>query len=205
MAALALTLALAPAVRADPPVVTVGTHSLLLKDDVVPPIGPGARKFTFNVRSGPAVPAHQVVMPTPGSVGDPTPAGASGGGGVLQVYNTTGSGEVYTLPLPASDWRLAGNPFSGLRYIYASSGAVWKVWIKGTKISIRGGKALWGYTLDEPSQGMIGLRLTLGTGITWCTEAAPSVSGSPPSPYDRPGVFKAERIQDAPIACPPLP
>lgn len=200
-------LGLAPSAGADPTVVTVGTHALLLKDDVVPPINAGARKFTFNVRSGPAAPANQVAMPPPGSAGDPTTAGATGGGAMLQVYNTAGTGEVYTLPLPASAWRLAGNPFSGQRYIYASASAVWKVWIKGTKISIRGGKSAWGYTLDEPSQGTIGLRLTLGTGITWCTEAVANSNGSPPSTvaYDRPGVFQAERIQDAPALCPPLP
>ncbi len=197
-AALVVT-ALCTIAHADPEVVLVGTHEMLLKDDVTPPISTGARKFTFNVRSGSAPPANQVAMPAPGSAGDPTPAGSTGGGGVLELYNTSGTGEVVAIPLPATSWRLAGNASSGFRYIYASSGPIWKIWIKGTKISIRGGKALWAYTIDEPAQASIGLRLTLGSGITWCTEALPRLGG------DRPGRFQAERMQDAPGTCPALP
>jgi hypothetical protein len=205
-ATLALLLALAPTVWADPTLVTVGTHSLLLKDDVVPPLTPGSRKFTFNVRSGTAAPGHQIALPAPGSAGDPTLDGASGGGAVLQVYNSSGSGEVYTLALPASAWRLMGNPSSGLRYLYASSGAVWKVYIKGTKLSLRGGRTAWGYTLDEPSQGTLALRLTLGTGITWCTDAVPNGDGTPSeATFDHAGRFQAKRLQDAPAVCPPMP
>jgi len=202
IAALAVAL-LAPPVRADPTVVLIGTHRMKMKDDSVDPVFPGKRKFTWKVRSGLAdAPENQVVMPEPGSAGDPTPGGATGGGATLTVYNAAGSGEVFTVDLPAENWRVAGNAFKGFRYVYASTAPVWKVWLKSPKITIQGGKAPWGYTLDEPSQGAIGVQLTLGSGITWCSVAA---ADDPPEKWDIQDRFRAQPAGPPPAACPPIP
>ena len=185
--------------RADAPVVTVGTHSLIMKDSVT---YPASRKFSFNVRSAEAPPEHLVSVPAPGSAGDPTLFG-----GMLVVYNGTGSGETFAVDLPADQWHLDGDEVNGWRYVFSAGAPVWKVYAKGTKVSVRGGKAAWGYTLDEASQGAIAVRLTLGTGVTWCTLALPRTSGSPPSSasYDRPNKFQAQRLQSPPADCPALP
>jgi hypothetical protein len=200
---LAVALVATPAL-ADPVLQMVGTHSLFMKDN---PLYPGSRKFSFNVRSKDAPPEHQAHAPLPGTEGDPTADGASGGGGLLVVYNSAGSGESFTVPLPVDQWRVGGDPAGEFRYVFASTPPVWKVYVKGHKISIRGGKGTWGYTLDEPSQGSIAVRLTLGTGITWCSDAQPHAAGEPPSSadYDRPNKFKALRLQPAAAECPPLP
>ena len=198
-----LVLALPLAAHAEPAIMTVGTHSMFMKDD---PVYTGSRKFSFNVRSKFADPDHRVMVPPPGSDGDPTPTGSTGGGGVLVVYNSAGTGEQFTVPLPVEKWQWYGDD-TDVRYVFASTPPVSKVYVKGHKVSIRGGKNSWGYTLDEPAQGRIAVRLTLGTSITWCSDAEPGTSGDPPSAaaYDRAGKFQARRLQVAPDACPPLP
>jgi hypothetical protein len=198
-AALAVVSVTATSVRAD--VLLVGTHSMRMKDDAV---YPGARKFSFNVRSADAPIENQVQAPAPGSEGDPTAGGPTGGGGLLVVYNSAESGESFTVPLAKEQWRLEGDPNGEFRYVFSSTPPVWKVYVKRHKISIRGGKGLWGYTLDEPSQGSIAVQLTLGTGVVWCSDAQPRTSGDPPSSlaYDRPNKFQARRLQGAPTSCP---
>jgi len=192
--------AAAPA-YADPAVVTVGTHSLIMKDNA---LFPASRKFSFNVRSGEAPIEHQSQAPAPGSAGDPTLFG-----GTLVVYNGAGGSESFTIDLPAEKWRVEGDTSTpgGYRYVFASTSPLWKLYVKGPKLSMRGGKTQWLYTLDEPSQGAIAVRLTLGTAVTYCSLALPRVSGSPPSSasYDRVNKFQAIRVQAAPDDCPPLP
>ena len=184
---------------ADPTVVTVGTHSMIMKDD---PVYTASRKFSFNVRSGEAPIEHRSEAPAPDSAGDPTLFG-----GTLVVYNGAGGTETFMIDLPAASWRMEGDAVNGYRYVFSSTPPVWKVYVKEAKLSVRGGKAQWLYTLDEPSQGAIAVRLTLGTAVTYCSVALPRVSGNPPSSaaYDRPNKFQAVRLQDAPADCPPLP
>lgn len=195
-----------PAAGAEPPVVTVGSRVLGMRDGETP----GQRWFSWSVRSGLDDPAHQASTPVAGSASDPTAAGASGGGAVLTVYNAAGSGESFTVVLPAARWTQQGNPSNGPRYVYAGepgSEPVWKVWIKGTKITVRGGKEAWGYTLDEAQQGRLAVRLTLGTGVTYCADVPARTSGSPPSSakFDLPGRFQGQLKAPYPTACPPLP
>lgn len=200
-AVLVAALLVAPAAAsAEPPIVTVGTHVLGMKDDTVPPISGGKRYFSWAVRSGKDDPAHQFAVPLPGSAGDPTLHGA-----VLEVYNSAGTGELFTVPLPAERWRLQGSPPHNHRFLYANSPAdtpVWKVWIKGPKISVRGGKHHWGYSLDEESQGSVAIRLTLGTEGIWCTDVFPRM---PATNFDRRDRFKGQPKTPAPAVCPPLP
>lgn len=183
--------------------VLVGSHLMKMVDDTTPPIYPGKKKFNWRVRSGKtAPPENQVVIPDGGTDGDPTIHG-----GTFTVYNAAGSGEVWTVDLPASQWVRTGNPTNGYRYIFTSLPPVQKVWLKQNKITFRGGKEPWGYSLDEPSQGALAVRLTLGTGITWCTVAQPYATGTPPSSekFDRVDLFRAERYGDPPTECPPVP
>jgi hypothetical protein len=205
-----LLVALAVPVAADVPVVTVGTRYLLLKDDSVPPISPNARKLSFAARTKYDPPEHQVIAPAPGSAGDPTSAGLTGGGAVLTIYDTAGSGEQVTYLLPAERWHFQGNPAGSFRYVFADDPAVapvWKIWVKTYKLTVRGGHAQFGYTLDEPSQGRIGVRLTLGSGVTWCTDAPAQAAGTPPSTakYDHVDKFQARAKSPAPAVCPPQP
>jgi hypothetical protein len=209
-AALALGLIAPAPAAADPPIVTIGTRAFYMKDDNVPPINLNKRKVGFFARTKFDPQEHWVVAPLPGTEGDPTPNGATGGGAVLTVYNTSGSGEQVTVVLPAEKWHFQGDPAKSFRYIYVddpSIAPIWRIWIKTHKITIRGGKAAWGYTLDEPSQGRIAMRLTLGTGVTWCAEAGPQFSGNPPSTakYDRVDKWKARAKTPAPAICPDLP
>jgi hypothetical protein len=201
VACLAAAVCMARPACADPVVVTVGTHSLIMKDDA---LYPAARKFSFNVRSGEAPIEHQSQAPAAGSAGDPTLFG-----GTLVVYNGAGGSESFTIDLPAASWRVEGDTSvpGGYRYVFKATAPVWKVYVKGPKLSVRGGKAQWLYTLDEPSQGSIAVRLTLGTEVTYCSLALPRVSGSPPSSaaYDHVNKFQATRLQAAPDDCPPLP
>lgn len=183
--------------QAQPALVTVGTRGLTMRDGVPT----SQRAFSWAVRSKLDDPAHQTSTPVPGSASDPTTAGATGGGAVLTVYNPAGTGESFTVTLPADRWRLQGNPSNGLRFVYANDPAlepVWKVWLKGAKLTVRGGKQHWGYTLDEPTQGRIAIRLTLGTGVTYCTDV-------PAGSYDAPNRFRGLAFAPAPSSCPPTP
>lgn len=190
--------------------VTIGARTLRLVDDSRPPVAPEKRGFSFKVRTDLADAGHHIETPQPGSLGDPTVDGASGGGALLTVYNSAGSGEKFSVALPAERWSARGNASSGWRYTYAADATtepVWNVRVRRGRLSLRGGRARWAYTLNEASQGRISVRLTLGTGMTWCSEVPARVSGSPPSPHrhDRVDRFVGVRNAAAPDECPAVP
>jgi hypothetical protein len=85
-------------------VVTIQSTSLTLKDRSAAPADPNRRKIAFKSVTGGDASAHQIVVPARGTAGDPTPGGGTGGGAVLQVYNSNGSGEKVSVVLPASGW-----------------------------------------------------------------------------------------------------
>ena len=72
---------------------------------------------------------------------------------------------------------------------------------------LRGGGAAWPYTLDEPAQGRLALRLTLGSGVTFCAEAPAKLSGRPPSSArnDQVDKFLGAPKAAAPEVCPVAP
>ena len=74
-------------------------------------------------------------------------------------------------------------------------------------LTVKGGGAGFAYTLDEPRQGRIAVRLVLGTATVLCAEAPARTSGTPPSParYDRVGRFTGAPRTPPPPACPQLP
>jgi len=198
---LAILVAAGTTARSEP-VVLVGSHLMKLVDDTVPPIYPGKKKFNWRVRSGGHPVENQVVVPDADSEGDPRLHGAT-----FTLYNAAGSGEVWTTPLPAEGWVRTGNDTNGYRYVFASTGPVQKLWLKQNKITMKGGRSEWGYSLDEPSQGLLAARLTLGTGVTWCTVAEPYATGNPPSTarFDRVDLYRARRLGAPPASCPDVP
>lgn len=204
--AVALAVALAvplvaavPAGFADTPPLTVSTNIILLKDDHVAPIDLKNRYVKLISRTKLDPVDHQIAMAPAGSAGDPTPAGATGGGATLTVYNPI-TGESFTIALPASRWIREGSPVP-LTYRFADGhGPVIRAIVRPYKIYIRGGGPGWGFAVDGP-QGRIAYRLTLGTGITWCAEAP---ARPPLATNDRQDKFIGARTE-APVVCPPLP
>ena len=184
-----------------PPVfVLVQTRSLRLRDATSPPT-PVRRKIRFKTMTKGDAPANRIVVPIPGSANDPTLHG-----GTLAVYNSAGSGEKVVVNLPAGSWTPIGS--RGYRFTGSDpNGPITRVLVKGDQLLVRGGGSNWGYTLDEPSQGRIAVRLTLGGGATWCSDAPAKSTGSPPSTAsnDRVDRFTAQTRTPPPASCPPLP
>ncbi|MDX2170047.1 MAG: hypothetical protein SF182_23455 [Deltaproteobacteria bacterium] len=184
---------------------TIRTSKLTLKDDVSPPLDPSKRRITFSALTSADAVAQRVVPPAPGSAGDPSLHGAT-----LRVYNAAGlTSDSTSVALPASGWKVLGNAAApaGWRFKGDAASPIRSILIKLDRIVLRGGKAAWGYSLDEAAQGEVGLRLQLGSDRAWCTETAANVSGNPPSTAknDRPGRFNASHGSLPPTFCPPLP
>jgi hypothetical protein len=158
---------------------------------------PSRRRLTFKARTIEAPGPNRVVVPAPGSAADPTLHGL-----VVSVYNGSGSGETTTLTLAAgSQWSLLGTPSSpkGYRYRGSSTDAVRKVVVKADQLTVTARGAGFGYSLDEPSQGAIAVRVTAGGVTTWCGLSMP-----------RPGLDVQDKftgITDAPApaVCPAVP
>jgi hypothetical protein len=179
------------------PYVMIQTTSLKLKDGGTP----ASRRVSFRATTARDPAANRIEPPAAGSGGDPTLAGA-----ILTVYNAADGTDIATTVLPASGWSAVG--FSG--YSFRSSDPsvpVSKAKVQRDRLSLKGGRASWTYSLDEPSQRRVALRLALGNAKPWCTAGLAKVSGSPPSSAksDRVGVFTAQPKTAAPLACPPTP
>jgi hypothetical protein len=142
-----------------PAVITIGTSVLSMQDGA-----PERRRFTFKA------PRHSTIVPPPaGGSGDPTLTGAT-----LRVYSSAGSGEQLTVTLPTTGWR-AGS--SGFKY-RSRDGAISALRIGPGRLTIAGGGGAFTYTLDEPAQRRVVVRLTIGTGADWCAEAVASAPGA---------------------------
>ena len=148
---------------------------------------------------------QRVVAPLPGSSGDPTLGGAT-----LQVYNAAGltSDASPSCCRRAAGRRSADRTRRGVGASAATRAApIRSIVVKDDRIVVRGGRSNWAYSLDEPIQGEVALRLQLGSDAGWCAETAASPKGSPPSTAktDRPGLFKASAGSPAPATCPAMP
>lgn len=173
--------------------VLIDTTSLSLRDDISEPVDPGKRSLRFksSTRRSPA--ANRIVVPAPGGPADPRATGAT-----LVVQGTSATADRVQLPLPAARWTLIGTTAKpkGYKYEDTTRGApVSKLVMKADLVSVRAGGAGFGYSLDEPQQGRVGLRLTLG-GTEWCTDA-PAKSARD----DVPGKFTATPKTPAPTTC----
>jgi len=180
-----------------------------MRDRTTPPT-PSARKMSFKATTKRDATPNRVVAPAPGSAGDPTTGGSSGGGATLIVYDSAGSGEQVTVQLPASGWRMLGKAGAPKGWEFSgsdSSNPVSRVTVKADQLKVKAGKANWDYTLNEPSQGRIAVRLQLGTNATWCADAPAKSSGNPPSTASNDHVdkFTAQPKTPQPSSCPTLP
>jgi DNA-binding beta-propeller fold protein YncE len=177
--------------------VLVPTKALTLKDA-------SATKRSVSFKSSTKRAAAHIVPPAAGSIADPTVNGAE-----LIVYNSAGvTTEVVSVNLPASGWtRLGGATVKGWRYKSKDAvGGITSVVVKADTITVKGGKAEWAYTLDEPQQERVAVRLRLGNGDGWCADAPARVMGnSGTARSDRPGLFKAQPKTPAPMSCPAVP
>jgi hypothetical protein len=182
------------------PLTLIETHSLKIKDNA----DPAKRRFTFTSSTSRDPQTNRIVPPAPGSNGDPTL-----NGGELIVYNAAGlTTDSVAIPL-LSGWSPIGKApnIKGWRFKSTdSSSGVSSVEVQADKISVKGGTGAFGYTLDEPSQGSVGVRLLLGPG-GWCADGPAKTSGNPPSTArnDTVDKFVAEPRSPAPSTCPGLP
>ena len=171
------------------PPTLVPTKKLVLRDR-----GPTKRKVTFVTKTKDEAAGHHVVVPLAASSGDPTQ-----NGGALLVYDSAGlTPDVVRIALPAAGWKQLGKAtVHGYRFSAPGASApISRIVVTADKIVIHGGGAAFGYTLNEPAQGRIAVRLQLGTGVTWCADA--------PGAADVVGSFKAA-ASPAPASCPLVP
>jgi YVTN family beta-propeller protein len=167
---------------------------LALNDHSGPPPRPRARRIRFV--------GGQVTPPARGSAGDPTLGGAT-----LAVYNAEGTGEKVVVDLAMKGWRAVGRRSRPKGFTFrARRGPIASVVVARGKIVVAGGGASFRYTLDEPAQLRIAVRLTLGTDAGWCAVVTPRSTGRPPS------TAKTDRVDrflggpsPAPSSCPTLP
>jgi hypothetical protein len=173
------------------PWMLVRTSSLSLRDDAA---NPTRRRVTFKSVSKRDPTPNRIVPPAPGSSGDPTLGGAT-----LTVYNAAGSPEAVEVALPATHWSATG---SG--YLFRNRDAalaITNVKVRKDQLVLKGGKAAWAYTLDEPAQGRVAVRLTLGSARPWCAEAPARTGAS----FDTLGKFLAQPNTLPPASCPAVP
>jgi hypothetical protein len=187
------------------PLVSISTRSLSLKDDVTPPINAAARKLSFKSSTKNDALANRIVVPALGSAGDPTVHGAT-----LTVYNSdpaTAAVDSTAVVLPAAGWSAYGSGGYRFRSTNLPGVPVSKAVVRADSVVLKGGRESWAYTLDEPAQGRIALRLRLGSSAAWCAEAPAKASGNPPSTAnnDRPGRFVGQSNSPAPVTCPAMP
>jgi hypothetical protein len=165
--------------------------TLLVRDRAA---SPGLRKLKA-VSTDPRTPP----VP-PGSAGDPTLGGAT-----LDLRNPA-TRETAAMPLPASHWQGLGSPPGAGGYRYSdpsqADGPCRRVLLTPTKFVARCGGADLGFTLDEPAQGSLGLRLTTGTGsLRRCLVFGGTVSRDVGEVGSGAGLFKASDAPP-PLACP---
>jgi len=193
----------ATSVPGGPVFTRVRTTRLGLKDRSAP-ADPGRRKLTFVSKTARDPTPNRIVAPAPESAGDPTLHGAT-----LVVYGAAGGGEAVMIGLPASGWSRGGTTAKP-RFTYratAPSDPITRIVLAADVLTVKGGRAGFGYSLDEPRQGRIAVRLGLGTATVVCAEAPARTNGSPPSPakFDRVDRFTGAPGAPAPAVCPPLP
>jgi hypothetical protein len=158
---------------------------------------PSRRNLTLKVRTSTDSGANRVLAPVPGSAGDPTLHGLQ-----VTVYNGSGSGEAAILALPAGpQWAPLGAPANprGYRYKGLRGETVQKVVVKDDLIKVRAKGAGLAYSLNEPAQGSIAVRVAAGGALTWCGLAVPNPG------FDTQDSFLGQKDSPAPPSCPALP
>ena len=181
--------------------VTVQTTALKLRDGSATG-RPDKRRFSFKSITRRDGADHRVVAPAPGSVGDPTATGTVGGA-TLTIFNPD-SAETFGATLPADKWKMNR---SATRYDYRDAdGAITRVSVSADRLLVKGRGAGLGYSLDEPRQGTIAVRLQLGGATPWCAEAPAKATGKSPVTVknDKVDRFTAQPKSPAVDQCPIL-
>ncbi|TMA39558.1 MAG: hypothetical protein E6J79_02895 [Deltaproteobacteria bacterium] len=135
-----------------------------------------------------------------GSADDPTVSGA-----VLTLANPT-TGETFSAPLPAGNWTAAPLNIPGnqsYRYLDRSLAAG-----PCNSVIVHSGKLLLatcvgtglGFSLDEPTQGSLDVRLTIGTAFEYCMHFGGTVRKDQPTSGASLGFFDA--ADGPPPSCP---
>ena len=117
------------------------------------------------------------------------------------IYNASGSGEKTILSLPAgAQWRRLGSGIApkGYRYTGMTGEAVLRHVVKNDLLKVKARGASFGYTLNEPSQGSLAVRITAGSEVAWC-----GLSMAEPG-FDVQDSFGREGFP-SPAAYPPVP
>jgi hypothetical protein len=92
---------------------------------------------------------------------------------LLRVYNSAGlTGDDATIVLPASGWERLGRADAPDAYRYRGRGddPIERLVVRKDRLIIRGEGEGFAYTLDEPAQGRIALRLELGGAVAFCAD-----------------------------------
>jgi hypothetical protein len=149
---------------------------------------PTKRRLFVKARDGSA--------PSRGGPDDPTL-----GGGSLTLLNPT-TGESDTFPLPAANWAATSRGFS-YRDPARASGPCTKLDIlDNRKLSAKCDGSQITFSLDEPAQGSLAVRLTTGSaGLRQCLRFGGTVGRDTPSTGSRAGYFLA-RSAPPPASCP---
>lgn len=158
--------------------------SIAIKDD---PNKPAKRKIKIQVKDPGFLP------PGPGTGADPTLTGAT-----VVIRNPT-SGENMSVSFPPINWKGTGKPPGVKGYTYKVKGDPCAVSMKSGAWQFACAGSSITYTLDEPSQGEIFVKLTLGTEAS-CVRFGGTVSKDLPNAGKKGGVFQAKNAP-APATC----
>jgi hypothetical protein len=178
------------------PYIDIRCTTLTLRDDAAKP---AKRKLAFKSSTKGDPPANRVIPSPIGSPGDPTVGGAT-----LTVYNSAGSGEKVVVSLPASSPRAAWSAIGTKGYRFRSHDPtipITSVMVRTDSISLKGGKAAFGYSLAGAPQHRVAVRLGLGANRPWCADVPPRAGGS----NDTLGRFVGQRDTPPPVTCPTVP
>jgi hypothetical protein len=177
--------------------VPIPTTKLTMKDRSAFPSDPNRRKVSFKSSTKGVAFTNHITPPFNGAPNDPTVIGAT-----IAVYNSMAlGGELVVVGLPAAKWEATGP--NSYKYKGASTEAITRVTLKPDLLQFKGGKAAWGYTLNEPLQGRVAAAMFVGN-LFWCSDAPAKASGNPPSTAnnDRVDKFVAQPKTPPPFFCP---
>jgi hypothetical protein len=167
-------------------------HSLLIRDRDG---SPDLRKFSFLSKDA------SFESPAPGSASDPTISGA-----VVGFANPyTGEYDLYTLP--SSNWTGLGTPAGSRGYRYKDMdlvhGPCRLAELKPGAVKVTCHGSNMAYSLDEPEQLEIGVRLVTGH-TAYCLDFGGTILSDSPALQGETGMFKAMHAPEPPT-CPFVP
>jgi YVTN family beta-propeller protein len=151
----------------------IPSKKLTMRDRTLPSPDPFRRRISFKSVTTQSLAGNKIIPPALNGPDDPRTIGAT-----LTVYNSSGlTSDVATETLSSFGWTSTGP--TSYRYLNPN-GAISKIDLKLDLLSIKGGKSLWTYSLNESAQGSVAVKLTIGS-RSWCADVPAKLSGNPPS------------------------